>query len=162
MRLSRMMSLRDLSICCLALVAAAAIAGAASPAAAQPPPPDAWSLEQNVPNPFCPATDGTTLIEFKAPEAAHVILVVLSPDSSTVIKTLVDAILAPGFFSATWDGTDDANVALAPGAYPYRLTAETSGEITILFEDTKVATISCPSAVEPRSWGGIKARHAQP
>jgi len=154
-----MMTLRAFALFAFVLVA---IGAAGGDAAAQPPPPDAWALEQNAPNPFCPEVDGTTSIDFKAPEAAHVILVVLSPDSTTVIKTLLDAIIAPGFFTVTWDGTDDANVPVAPGSYPYRLTAETSGEATILFEDTKVATISCASPVEPRSWGGIKALHAQP
>ncbi len=157
MRHFELMTLRALVIFTLVL---GSIVGVGHEAAAQPGPPDAWALEQNDPNPFCPAIDGTTSIDFKAPETAHVILVVLSPDSTTVIKTLVDAILSAGFFTATWDGTDDASIPVAPGNYPYRLTAETAGELTILFEDTKVATIACPSAVEPRSWGGIKALHA--
>lgn len=158
MRASRILNFRALAIVALALVSIAASSG---DAAAQPPPPDAWGLEQNDPNPFCPEVDGTTSIEFKAPEPALVILVVLSPDSTTVIKTLFDALVEPGFFKVTWDGTDDANVPVAPGDYPYRMTAESSGEATILFEDTKVATIACPSAVEAISWGAVKALHAK-
>lgn len=156
MRSSGLMTLRALAICTLVF---GSIAGFGREAAAQP---DAWALEQNTPNPFCPEIDGTTSIEFTVVEEANVILVVLSTDSTTVIKTLVDGILTPGFYKVTWDGTDDANIPVVPGNYPYRMTAESSGELTILFEETKVATISCPSPVEPWSWGGIKALHAQP
>ncbi|MFN0151573.1 MAG: FlgD immunoglobulin-like domain containing protein [bacterium] len=150
------MTLRALAICTLVF---GAIVGFGSEAAAQPV---AWSLAQNTPNPFCPELDGTTSIDYTVLQDAYVIIVVLSPDSTTVVKTLVGAVHAAGFFKVTWDGTDDANVPVAPGNYPYRMTAESSGEATIFFDDTKVATISCANANEAQSWGAIKALHAKP
>jgi hypothetical protein len=124
---------------------------------AQPGPPEEWELLQNDPNPFCPEFHGVTQIDVVAASAAHLELVVLSPDSASVVRTLASTDLpGAGFFSVWWDGDDANGGAVPPGIYPYRVVATELGGGDVIFEDTKLATVACPSGVEPRTWGGVK------
>jgi hypothetical protein len=120
------------------------------------PPPPSWKMLQNVPDPFCAAQQGTTRIEFEAPQSAHVELVVTSPDGSTVLRTLVDQQLAAGLFAVLWDGKDSNGEALAAGIYPYRFTARDASN-NVLFQDTKNATLSCDVSTQPGTWSGVKS-----
>jgi hypothetical protein len=75
------------------------------------------SLHQNVPNPFNPLTH----ITFTLPDAGRASLVVYDVTGRHV-RTLVDGYRASGDHSVVWDGTDDADRAVANGMYVYRLT----------------------------------------
>jgi len=120
-----------------------------------PGPPTAWELRQNDPNPFC-TRPGSTRIEWAAPQAAHVRLVVLSSDGTTVLRTLQDGDLVAGLFTLIWDGRDASNVPLADGTYPYRLTA-TGPTGPILFEATRTATVLCDELeAQPETWSGVR------
>ncbi|HUU27620.1 MAG TPA: beta-L-arabinofuranosidase domain-containing protein [archaeon] len=82
--------------------------------------PKAFSLDQNHPNPFNP----TTTISYAVPEgpAVRVSLVVYDL-RGTLVKTLVDDIKEPGYYTVMWDGTDDAGRNQSSGVYFYRLRA---------------------------------------
>lgn len=82
--------------------------------------PDAMAgrLDQNFPNPFNPATT----IGFHLPRADRVTLVIYDMGGHKV-RTLVDADLALGSYSETWDGRDDGGRSVAAGGYMYVLTA---------------------------------------
>jgi hypothetical protein len=119
------------------------------------PPPSSWSLEQNDPNPFCSA--GATAIRFAAPVVADVQLLVFSPDSTAVVRTLVNSQLAAGLHAVNWDGRDDLLQPLADGRYPYVLLAVEVDTHAPLFVASKAATIFCPSGVERQTWGAVKS-----
>ena len=139
--------------------------GAVGDANAQPDPPDTvgppteWLLLQIDPNPFCIETWGIAWVCFEAPEAADVEHVVLSPDSSTVLFVFFDRVLPwPGVFCYLWNGTDMNGIEVPEGLYPIRLIAR-SADGEILFQDTKIATISCsPNATDATTWGSLKSR----
>jgi Zn-dependent metalloprotease len=85
--------------------------------------PQAFSLQQNVPNPFNPETT----ISFDLPDATEIDLHLYNPAGQHV------AILATGFHQAgshtlRWDGRDGAGRALASGVYLYRLTTADRSE----------------------------------
>jgi FlgD Ig-like domain len=138
----------------LVLLLAATTAAADIPV----PPPASWSLLQNDPNPFCP---GVTRIEFAAPQSAEVELDVLSPDGTMVARVLVHGVLAAGLYTVAWDGKDSNGVVLADGDYPYRLTALDSGG-GVLFQDTKIASVSCLVSTEDSTWSAIKRLYDHP
>ena len=74
------------------------------------------SLEQNAPNPFNPSTT----IRFRLPEQGHV-RVDLYATNGQRVRSLVDARLAAGSHSVSWDGSDDAGRAVGSGVYLCRL-----------------------------------------
>jgi len=76
------------------------------------------SLGQNSPNPFNP----TTTISFTLPERE---LVTLSSYDAAgkLVRTLVNEVRAYGKNQVTWDGRDNAGVAVGSGVYFYRLAA---------------------------------------
>lgn len=76
------------------------------------------SLSQNVPNPFNP----TTTIRYTVPEQAHVSLRIYNA-AGRLVRTLVDARMAPGSREAIWYGNDDAGNPVSSGVYIYRLRA---------------------------------------
>ena len=80
--------------------------------------PTAFSLAQNIPNPFNP----TTNISFAVPQATNVRLEVLNVLGQKV-RTLVDEFKAAGNYSITWDGKDDNYQSVASGVYLYRIAA---------------------------------------
>ena len=78
------------------------------------PSPAAFTLAQNVPNPFNP----TTSISYTLPEAAKVTLTIYSALGTTV-GTIVDEWQPAGSHTVEWDGSVQAS-----GVYFYRLDAE--------------------------------------
>jgi hypothetical protein len=85
--------------------------------------PRSFALHQNVPNPFNP----TTTIAFDLPERASVKLAIFDV-SGKLIRTLVDAEMAPGHKSVGWDGRDTAGREVASGVYFYRLETPEFGQ----------------------------------
>ena len=90
--------------------------GALSGAAVQP---TRFSLGENYPNPFNPAT----VIPYRLHQPMSVRLEVFNVLGQH-IATLVDGQQAEGFHTARWDGTDAAGQAVAAGIYYYRLSGE--------------------------------------
>ena len=80
--------------------------------------PDFFSLSQNYPNPFNPSTT----IKFQLPQQEKVSLEIYNTLGEK-IKTLIDEIKAPGFYRATWNGTNNNNINVASGVYIYRIAA---------------------------------------
>jgi hypothetical protein len=79
--------------------------------------PQTFYLRANFPNPFNP----TTTIHYGLAEATTVELAVYDILGQRV-RTLVHApSQAAGFYSATWDGLDQAGKAVGTGIYFYRL-----------------------------------------
>jgi hypothetical protein len=82
------------------------------------------SLQQNVPNPFNPATT----IHYTLTEPGPVNLVVFNT-SGKVVTTLVDGERPAGQHVAHWDGTDEAGDKAPSGIYFYRLTTDETVEL---------------------------------
>ena len=89
--------------------------------------PRAYSLAQNHPNPFNPATE----ISYAIPTSVNGVAVASTPVTlqifdirGRVVRSLVSARQAPGSYSARWDGRDDRGVSVSSGVYFYRLTTE--------------------------------------
>ena len=80
--------------------------------------PAAFSLDQNFPNPFNPATE----IRFALPEPAQVTLRVFDV-AGREVATLVDRTLDAGWHSVEWSGTSASGLPVASGVYLYRLEA---------------------------------------
>ncbi len=90
----------------------------AAPAAALP---RAFSLSQNSPNPFNPATT----IVYAVPEgqAAARVRIDIFDSAGHLVRTLVDSESTPGTHSVFWDGLGRAGQPSASGVYFYRLSA---------------------------------------
>jgi hypothetical protein len=140
------------------LAAGVLVTSLAGVAFAQPP--AAFVLQQNAPDPFCPGpgNGGSTTIQFAMPQAANVVLAVWSPDGTTLVRTLVNGSLQAGYHSVTWDGLDEQGAPVVSGAYPYRLTARAPDTGLILFDETVVATVSCPVPGKRTTWGLLRSR----
>jgi hypothetical protein len=98
-----------------------------------------YSLEQNHPNPFNP----TTTIHYTIPSREHRAQSGGTGGDSQLyalrttlniynilgqeVRTLVDEVQEPGYYTATWDGRDNHGRQAVSGVYFYRLT---SGEFT--------------------------------
>jgi YVTN family beta-propeller protein len=80
--------------------------------------PAVFDLDQNVPNPFNPATT----IRFGIPEPAVVTLAVYDLAGRRV-RTLVNGWREPDRYEAVWDGRDDEGRRVSSGIYFYRLEA---------------------------------------
>ncbi len=76
--------------------------------------PEEFSLRQNHPNPFNPATT----ISFTMPEESHVKLEIFNITGQKV-ETLVNGTVSAGVHSVIWDGTD-----VASGIYFYRIETD--------------------------------------
>ena len=79
----------------------------------------AFSLEQNVPNPFNPRTR----IEYTLPRAGKVKLEIFDA-VGRVARTLVDEAQAAGQQAVVWDGRGDGGEILPTGVYLYRLESD--------------------------------------
>jgi len=77
------------------------------------------SLEQNVPNPFNPATT----IAYSVPAPQHVCLEIYNAAGQRVC-VLVDGLSASGRTEVVWDGRDERGRAVASGTYFCRMSAE--------------------------------------
>ncbi len=78
-----------------------------------------YTLKQNVPNPFNPATR----IAYTVPAAAVVTLKVYNL-AGQLVRTLVDGPSSAGGHEVIWDGRDDAGQSVASGTYFYELRAD--------------------------------------
>lgn len=116
-------------------------------------PPQQWELLQNDPNPFC----GATAIEFAAPEQADIGLFIWNPDSSDVVRTLMEGLIDAGYYRIVWDQLDDHGIAVPDGDYPYQLLARQPESMGVLFEAWLIATVECdPTSTLTESWGRVK------
>jgi len=139
----------------LLLVPGIALLLTAGMALAQPLPD--WALEQNSPNPFCNESS-ITRIQYALNQQSEVLLQVWSPDTSVVVRVLVDGTQSAGYFEVVWDGSDDGGALVDNGEYPYSLTATQTGGGPVLFEGMLVASIHCvPIGSDQDTWGKIKA-----
>ncbi len=84
----------------------------------QPNLPTEFALDQNHPNPFNPST----VIDFALPTASKVSVNIYNV-LGQVVKTLVDKELTAGYWSVTWDGTDNAGNITTSGVYFYKIKA---------------------------------------
>ena len=80
--------------------------------------PTAFSLADNFPNPFNPATT----IHYALPTAADVELTVYNV-AGQVVRTLVAGYQSAGRYVVEWDATNDSGHSLSAGLYFYRLQA---------------------------------------
>ncbi len=80
--------------------------------------PQEYGLNQNMPNPFNPATT----INYQIPDAGRVKLVIYNLLGQEV-RTLVDQNMEAGFHNVLWDGSDELGRQVASGLYVYRMTA---------------------------------------
>ena len=80
--------------------------------------PEAFSLADNFPNPFNPATT----IQYALPQAADVELTVYNVVGQPV-RTLVAEYQSAGRYAVEWDATNDSGYSLSSGMYFYRLQA---------------------------------------
>ena len=80
--------------------------------------PAAFSLADNFPNPFNPATT----IKYALPQAADVELTVYNVVGQPV-RTLVAEHQSAGHYVVEWDATNDSGYSLSSGMYFYRLQA---------------------------------------
>jgi hypothetical protein len=81
--------------------------------------PTSFALSQNYPNPFNPTTE----INFDVPTRSYVNLAVYNVLGQKV-NTLVNEELAPGPYTADWDGTAADGTPVASGIYFYRMEAD--------------------------------------
>ena len=78
--------------------------------------PQAFTLEQNCPNPF----NSDTVIRFALPTTEKVELVLFNLAGQQV-ATLVEGMRQVGTYAVRWDGRNDNGRELASGVYLYRL-----------------------------------------
>jgi len=120
--------------------------------------PDQFVLYQNEPDPFClDDSPSGTAIRFELPQAAHIQLEIWSPDTTSVVRTLIEEYLPAGIHELIWDGRDTLGEIVGDAAYPYTMTASDSPGGDVLFEETLVATVNCDAPVDESTWGCIKA-----
>ncbi len=81
--------------------------------------PTEYALNQNYPNPFNPATN----IRYQLVEDGHVTLKIYNA-LGQLVRTLVDGEKGAGYYSITWDATDNKDVEVAGGVYFYRIYTE--------------------------------------
>lgn len=122
-------------------------------------PPDAFVLNQNDPNPFCPASvGGNTDIRMTVAQQSRIVLQVWGSDTTAVVRTLVNGVLPAGYHSVLWDGRDDNGSILVDGGYPYAMTATDPESGEQIYFGMLVATVECGTAARPTTWGRIKAK----
>jgi len=84
----------------------------------KPAVPQTYAISQNYPNPFNP----TTSIDYQIPKAGQVTLDIYDILGQRV-RRLMDGWHESGYYSAEWDGRDDAGLPVANGIYIYRFRA---------------------------------------
>ena len=90
---------------------------------AGPAVPQAFGLQQNVPNPF----NAETTISFDMAVAGDVDLRLYNP-AGQLVATLATGFRQAGSYRLRWDGIDDAGRPLASGVYLYRLATSDRSE----------------------------------
>jgi hypothetical protein len=78
----------------------------------------AFTLDQNVPNPFRPLT----VVRFTLSREAPYELSIFSAAGSRIRR--FEGVAAAGVREIVWDGSDEKGARVAPGVYDYRLDAE--------------------------------------
>ena len=78
--------------------------------------PTSFSLQQNYPNPFNPTTE----IKYQINQLGDVRLAIYNILGEKV-KTLVNQSLAPGSYSVTWNGNNEAGMSVPSGVYFYEI-----------------------------------------
>lgn len=81
-------------------------------------PPEGYALDHNFPNPFNPSTS----VSYSLPVTATVQLKVFDV-LGREITTMVDEVLSPGYYVATWDTRNQSDRSPANGLYVIRLDA---------------------------------------
>ncbi|MFH1690933.1 MAG: M6 family metalloprotease domain-containing protein [Candidatus Eisenbacteria bacterium] len=82
--------------------------------------PQRLSLSRNYPNPFNPVTQ----IAYEVPSPGGRVTLRIHTPSGRLVRTLVDADLEPGTYSAGWDGRDDSGLRAASGVYLCQIRME--------------------------------------
>lgn len=82
-----------------------------------------FALMTNYPNPFNPATS----ISYSIREQGNVALKIYDV-TGALVATLVDATLAPGEYTAHWNGSNDQGASVASGTYFCRLSSAKQAE----------------------------------
>lgn len=121
--------------------------------------PTEWSLLPNDPERFCnlpPESPEVTTIQFAIDQTSEVRLEVWSPDTTSILTTLIQGQLAAGYHTRVWSGDDDGGEPLPAALYPIKLIARELGGGAVLFEAMNSVRIECATPVEPRTWGAIK------
>ncbi|MCK9407921.1 MAG: right-handed parallel beta-helix repeat-containing protein [Bacteroidetes bacterium] len=85
--------------------------------------PTVFALEQNYPNPFNP----TTTVNYQLPEAGNVNITIYNVLGQRV-RTMMNGVQSPGYYSLQWNGTDDSGKPLSSGMYLYRMEAVTGAK----------------------------------
>jgi hypothetical protein len=88
------------------------------PADDHPHQPQQIHLYQNTPNPFNPRTQ----IQYAIPDGKsdNPVILTIYNNRGQRVKTLVDKIQSPGFYSVCWDGKDDRHNRVGSGTYIIR------------------------------------------
>ncbi|MEJ2635236.1 MAG: S8 family serine peptidase [Calditrichia bacterium] len=81
--------------------------------------PDKFALSQNYPNPFNP----TTSIKYQLPEQSHVSLQIYNIQGQ-LVRTITDGVEEAGYYTANWDGRNDASTMMPSGTYIYVIKTE--------------------------------------
>lgn len=81
-------------------------------------PPTTYALLQNYPNPF----SHQTAISYQLPASVQTALRIYDA-TGRLVRTLVDAKQAAGYYSVSWDRTDSSGKEVRSGVYFYRLAA---------------------------------------
>ena len=83
------------------------------------PLPDAYGLDRNAPNPFNPST----VDRFSASRGRFRVRLVIYNLLGQQVRELVNEKMEAGYFTTTWDGTDELGRRVASGVYLYRIQA---------------------------------------
>jgi hypothetical protein len=75
------------------------------------------ALRQSTPNPF----SGATALAYEIPAAGRVTISIYDATGS-LVRTLVDAAMTPGYYSETWEGKDEGGRLAPEGVYFCRLS----------------------------------------
>jgi hypothetical protein len=81
--------------------------------------PTEFRLEQNFPNPFNPGT----VFRYQVPKTCRVRLAVYNAQGQRIL-TIVDQIMAAGYYHADWDGRISDGHPVSSGTYLLRMTAD--------------------------------------
>jgi hypothetical protein len=84
--------------------------------------PQRFELQQNYPNPFNPSTT----VKFAIEKSAFADVAVYNVIGQKV-KTLAAEVLNPGYYTTTWNGTDENGLAVTSGVYFVRMVATGEG-----------------------------------
>ncbi len=85
--------------------------------------PTVFSMEQNFPNPFNPAT----AINYQLPNDSRVTITVYNM-LGQVVTTLMSGEQSAGYHTVQWNGRDANNILVSTGVYLYKIIAQSQGK----------------------------------